>query len=69
MVDEVAEEHGLALLAQAEHGVQLGTGLARHDRTQKLDVTRRGIHFDHEIGAGKENRRLIRQASRRMVSR
>ena len=50
VVDEVAEEHGLPLLAQAEHDVQLGARLVGQDRAQELDVARGHFHVDHEIG-------------------
>jgi hypothetical protein len=36
VIDEVAEEHGFALLAEAEHDVQLRARLVRQDRAQEL---------------------------------
>ena len=51
MRDQVAEEHGLALLAQAEHGVELAARLVGHDRAQELHVARGHLHVDQEVGA------------------
>ncbi|MPN28453.1 hypothetical protein SDC9_175895 [bioreactor metagenome] len=38
VIDEVAEEHRLALLAEAEHDVDFRARLVRHDRAQELHV-------------------------------
>jgi hypothetical protein len=51
MENQVAEKHGLALLSQAEHGVELGTRLGGHDRAQKLHIAGWHLHVHHEIGA------------------
>ncbi len=51
MENQVAEKHGLALLSQAEHGIELGTRLGGHDRAQKLHVAGWHLHVHHEIGA------------------
>ncbi len=50
VIDEIAEEHRLALLAEAEHDIQLGVGLVGQDGAQELDVAGRHFHIDHEIG-------------------
>ena len=46
---QVAVEHRLALLGQAQHGVQLRARLVWHDLPQVLDAGRRHLHVGHEI--------------------
>ncbi|MNY11792.1 hypothetical protein D3C86_1448400 [compost metagenome] len=50
MVEEVAVEQVLALLLQAQRGVDLPARLARQDVAQEGHVGRRDLHVDHEIG-------------------
>ena len=52
MVDQLTVEGRLALLLQAEDGVDTGARLPRHDALQKLDPGRGHLHVDHEIDAG-----------------
>ncbi len=51
VVDEIAEEHRFALLAEAEHDVDLGARLGGHDRAQELHVAGGHFHLHHEVGA------------------
>ena len=51
VLEQVAVEERLALLAEPEHRVELGAGLGRHHRPQELDVAGRHLHVDHEVGA------------------
>ena len=51
VVDEIAKKHRFALLAEAEHDVDLGARLVGHDGAQELDVAGGYFHVDHEVGA------------------
>ena len=49
VLQQVAEKQRLALLVQAQHGVQLGFGLGGHQRAQKAYIGRGHGHVHHEI--------------------
>jgi hypothetical protein len=68
VVHEVAVEHVLALLLQAERAVQLGAGLARHHAAQELHVGARHLHVDHEVGARvtEDHQQLVLAEERRV---
>ena len=60
MLQEVPVEQRLALLLQADHGVELGLGLARQQRPQELHRGGRHFHVDQKIRAREaEKRRQI----------
>ena len=52
VINEIAEEHGFALLAEAEHDVKLGARFVGQDGAQELNEAGRYFHVDHEISAG-----------------
>ncbi|MCY1306482.1 hypothetical protein D9M70_563460 [compost metagenome] len=52
VMQEVAVEQRLALLLQADHGVELGLGLARQQAGQEVHHRGRRFHVDQEVGAG-----------------
>ena len=49
---QVAVQFGLAVLVEADGVVELGGGLARHDRLEERDQVVRPIDLDVEVGAG-----------------
>ena len=51
VLQQLAEEERLPLLAEPEHRVELGAGAYRRHRAQELDVAGRHLHVDHEVGA------------------
>ena len=51
MLEQVAVEERLTLLAEPDQRVKVGPCPRRRHRPQELDVTRRHIHVDHEVGA------------------
>ena len=52
MGNQVAKQHGLALLAESEHRVELLSRLVRHDAAQETDIAGRHLHVHHEVGTG-----------------
>ncbi|MNQ71819.1 hypothetical protein D3C85_865030 [compost metagenome] len=60
MVDQRPVELRLAVLVEANRGVQLGDVLARQDAPEEADELRRHRHIDHEVRAGeRENDRHV----------
>ena len=53
MVQKVAVKQGLALLGQTQRVVNFVARFARHQAAQKLYISRRHFHVDHEVSAGK----------------
>ena len=53
MLQQVAVEECLALLVQAQHGVELGLRLGGHQRPQEAHVGGRHRHVHHEVGPRK----------------
>ena len=51
VLQQLAEEKRLSLLAEPDHRVELGAGTRPGHRAQKLDVARRHLHVDQEVGA------------------
>ena len=51
VLEQVAVEERLALLAEPEHRVQLGARPGRRHLAQELDVAGRHLHVDHEVRA------------------
>ncbi len=51
VVEQVAVEHGLALLGEPHAHVHLGARLPRHQLAQERHVRRRHLHVDEEVGA------------------
>ena len=60
MLQEIPVEKRLALLLQADHGVELGLGLARQQCAQEMHRSGRNFHIDQKIRAREaEKRRQI----------
>ena len=53
MMQKIAVKQILAVLLQAQHGVNLAARFFRQDAADKLHIRRRHFHIDHEVGAGK----------------
>src|SRR6266542_2644621 len=51
VMPEVAYEQRLALAGEADRRIELGARPCRHDRLQEMDVARRHVHVDEEVGA------------------
>ncbi|MNF63600.1 hypothetical protein D3C84_453070 [compost metagenome] len=61
MIDQRPVELRLAVLVEADRGVQLGNVLARQDTSQEADELRRHRHIHHEIRTGeREDDRHVR---------
>src|SRR6185312_13883406 len=68
MMQEVPEEERLAVLLQPEHRVELRRRLVGQHRAQEIDVRRRNLHVDEEVGAvrGEQQRELGRVGQQRI---
>ena len=51
VLPQLADEQRLPLLAEPDHRVELGARAHRRHRPQELDVARRHLHVDLEVGA------------------